>query len=97
MSNIFDTNSDMTAEQRLQMYFEMTGQRFDGTVNYSSVDDNALMQSARRERAREEMVAYLIQCLQEEYGIEDSSEALLKWEDFKERHNITIKEQVADE
>ena len=99
MDDIFNIVRNMTEEQKTQMYSEMMGRRFDGTVDYCStnITEKELMQMHKRKQAQVEMVEYLTQCLRREYGLDDSEDALLLWEDYKEKHNILIEGLIADE
>ena len=97
MESILSIRSNISEEEKIEMLRNMTGQRLDGTVDYSAVSNTALMEAAKRERVKQEMLAYMMQCVKEEYGLTDSGEILLKWEDYKAKHNIEIKEHIAYE
>lgn len=84
----------VSPEERNRILEKLTGIKWDGTVDYDSFDNNELIQSAKRDRAQKEMVAYLTQCIQEEFNTEDP---LIMWEDYKEKHGIRIKELLADD
>ncbi|MGN1313673.1 MAG: hypothetical protein ACI4VG_01510 [Lachnospiraceae bacterium] len=94
MENILAIKANLSDEEKKKMLRNMTGKKLDGTVDYSAVNETALMDAAKRDRAKQEMLTYMIQCLKEEYGISDRSELLLMWEDYKEKHNIVIKEPI---
>ena len=97
MESILSNRANISEEEKMNMLRSMTGQKLDGTVNYSAVSNTALMEVAKRERAKQEMLAYMMQCVGEEYGLTDSGEILLKWEDYKEKHSIEIKEHITYE
>ncbi|MCI6811341.1 MAG: hypothetical protein PUI41_05870 [Lachnospiraceae bacterium] len=97
MDSILSIRANISEEEKMKMLRNMTGKKLDGTVDYSSVNETALMDCAKRERAKQEMLIYMMQCLREDYGVQDPDELLLKWEDFKGKHNIVIKEHVSYE
>lgn len=97
MDSILSFRANISEEEKMKMLRSMTGKKLDGTVDYSAVNETALMDCAKRERAKQEMLVYMLQCLKEDYGVDDPDELLLKWEDYKEEHHIVIKEQISYE
>lgn len=94
MDSILELTANISEEEKMKLLRNMTGKKLDGSVDYGSINETALMDSAKRERAKKEMLVYMLECLREAYGLEDPGELLLKWEDYKEQHNIVIKEQM---
>lgn len=92
MESILSFTANISEEEKMKMLRNMTGKKLDGTVDYESVNNTALMDCAKRERAKQEMLEYMVQCLKKEYKLDDPGELLLMWEDYKEKHNIEIKE-----
>ena len=58
MESILSIRSNISEEEKIEMLRNMTGQRLDGTVDYSSVNETALMDCAKRERAKQEMLIW---------------------------------------
>ncbi len=97
MDTILSIRANLSEEEKLNMLRNMTGQKLDGTVDYTAASNTALMEVAKRERAKQEMLAYMMQCIREEYNLTDTGQILLKWEEYKEKHQIEIKEHIAYE
>ncbi len=94
MDSILLNRANISEEEKINMLRNMTGRKLDGTVDYSAVSNTALMEMAKRERAKQEMLAYMMQCVSEEYGLTDTGKILLKWEEYKAKHNLKIKEHI---
>ena len=90
MEKILAMKANITEEEKNRIIEEMMGYKI-GEINFD-VDDSEIIKSTKREQVRKEMVAYLTQILQEEFNLEDSLEAQLKWDEYKEKHGIVIKE-----
>lgn len=90
MEKILTMKANISEEEKNRIIEEMMGYKI-GEINFD-VDDSEIIKSTKREQVRKEMVAYLTQILQEEFNLEDSFEAQLKWDEYKEKHGIVIKE-----
>lgn len=90
MEKILAMKAKITDEEKNSIIEEMMGYKI-GEINFD-VDDSEIIKSTKREQVRKEMIAYLTQILQEEFNLEDSLEAQLKWDEYKEKHGIVIKE-----
>lgn len=90
MEKILAMKANISDEEKNSIIEEMMGCKI-GEINFD-VDDSEMIKSTKREQVRKEMIAYLTQILQEEFNIEDSLEAQLKWEEYKEKHGIVIRE-----
>lgn len=97
MESILSLTANISEEEKMKLLRNMTGKKLDGNVDYSSVNETALMDCAKRDRAKQEILSYMLQCLKEEYKIDDPGDLLLMWEDYKEKHGIVIKEQISYE
>lgn len=83
--------ADISEKERKQIIQQMTGQKFDGTVDYMSFNimlGNDIFQLNKREQAREEILQYMINQIKKEFNISDNGEALLRWDEYKARHGI---------
>ncbi|MBQ9991538.1 MAG: hypothetical protein IJP31_11475 [Lachnospiraceae bacterium] len=97
MKSILSITANLSEEEKMKMLRNMTGKKLDGNVDYDSVNETALMDCAKRDRAKQEILVYMLQCMKEEYKIDDPGDLLLLWEDYKAKHNIVIKEQTSYE
>lgn len=80
----------VSEEERDSVIESMLGRKFDGTVDFGDFDDSEIINAAKREAAKEEILAYTIGRIKEEFQIADDGEALLKWEEYKQKHNLNI-------
>ncbi len=78
----------VSEEERENIIESMLGKKFDGTVDFDDFDDSEIINAAKREAAREEILAYIISQIKKEFQLMDDGEALLKWEEYKCRHNL---------
>jgi hypothetical protein len=88
--NDLGTIKNMTVDERNKVYNDLLGYDYTEPINYSKVDTSSWEKENKREIAREQIVKYITDKIMKEYNIDKPEEALLKWEDYKEKHNITI-------
>lgn len=79
----------VTEEERDRIIEGMFGRTFDGTVDFADFDDSEIINAAKREVAKEEILAYAIRRIKEEFHLLDDGEALLRWDDYKLKHGLT--------
>lgn len=90
--DLLDCKVTLTEEERTSIYEKLTGQKLDGIIDYGAQTDYTLIYDVKRKLVEEEMVNYLVQAIMQEFDVTDRQDAFLKWEEYKERHNITLKE-----
>lgn len=78
----------VSEEERENVIESMLGKKFDGTVDFDDFDDSEIINAVKREAAKEEILAYTIGRIKEEFHLADDGEALLKWEEYKQKHNL---------
>lgn len=91
--NLEDMKADISEKERKQIIQQMTGQTFDGTVDYTSFNlmtGNDIFNLNKREQAKEEILEYMLAQIKEEYKLSDNGEALLKWDEYKAKHGIQL-------
>ena len=54
--------------------------------------EKALFELSREAKIKEEMYAYIENCVRKEFNLTDKEDATLKWEAYKEKHGIVIEE-----
>lgn len=69
-------------------------QIYNDLLSQDSVDDSddTLMRLSKCELIKEEMINYMTSVLMTAYSLSDKVDAMLMWEDYKEKHNIVIRE-----
>lgn len=79
---------EISEEERDRILENMLGKKFDGNVDFGEFNESEIINATKRENAKEEILAYVINRIKEEYRLGDDGEALLKWEEYKMRHNL---------
>ncbi len=95
--NLESMKADISEKERKQIIQQMTGQNFDGTVDYASFDivaGNDIFDLNKREQAKEEILEYMLGQIKEEYKLSDNGEALLKWDEYKTKHGICLNKET---
>lgn len=87
----------VSEEERNDIIENMLGKRFDGNIDYGDFDECGLINASKREAAKEEILSYMIQKIKEEYLLADDGEALLKWDEYKTKHNLLPGENYGNE
>lgn len=90
--SIESMTANISDEERQKMIEQMTGQKLDGKVDYVSFEmltSNEVFNLKKREQAKEEILAYMLEQIKAEFHISDNGEALLKWDEYKAKHEIT--------
>ena len=54
--------------------------------------EKALFELSREAKIKEEMYTYIENCIRKEFNLTDKEDVTLKWEEYKEKHGIVIKE-----
>lgn len=78
----------VSEEERNSIIENMLGKRFDGNVDFGDFDESEIINASKREAAKEEIIAYMTRQIMEEFHLSDDGEALLKWDEYKTKHNL---------
>lgn len=95
--NLESMKADISEKERKQIIQQMTGQKFDGTVDYASfsfMTGNDIFNLNKREQAKEEILEYMLGQIKKEYNLSDNGEALLKWDEYKAKHGIHLNKKA---
>ncbi len=75
-------------EERDSIIENMLGKKFDGNVDFADFNESEIINATKRENAKNEIVDYIVGRIKEEYQLWDDGEALLKWDEYKQKHNL---------
>lgn len=86
MDKLLGLAISISAKEEDQIYNDLLSQ--------DSIDDSddTLMRLSKCELIKEEMINYMTSVLMAAYNLSDKVDAMLMWEDYKEKHNIVIRE-----
>ena len=86
MDKLLGLAISISAKEEDQIYNDLLSQ--------DSIDDSddTLMCLSKCELIKEEMINYMTSVLMAAYNLSDKVDAMLMWEDYKEKHNIVIRE-----